>query len=65
MRSYVSNKKLPDLFRQFFYWIGCRKMSVSRYITKIADIFGVTIDILQKSLIYFLAPCIFLSNVVH
>ncbi|QBJ65098.1 PadR family transcriptional regulator [Bacillus anthracis] len=37
-------------------------MSVSRYITKIADIFGVTIDILQKSLIYLELRSIYYKN---
>ena len=55
------NKKLPDLFRQFFsgllsenvgksiYYKNRRYIwSYDRYIIKIADIFGVTIDILQN-----------------
>ncbi|CAH2462445.1 hypothetical protein EXW31_05900 [Bacillus mycoides] len=31
----------------------CQFLSVNRYILKIADIFGVTVDIFEKSLIYF------------
>ena len=56
-----SNKKLPDLFRQFLldwlsenvgksiYYKNRRYIwSYGRYIIKIADIFGVTVDILQN-----------------
>ena len=39
-----SNKKLPDSFRQFLL-IGCRTLSVSRYITKIAHIFSDTLHL--------------------